>query len=154
MRALGAEARLAGADFDTAKLEAKSFAAATGVPLIEDGLDPAIAEGAGTIALELLRYPEPIDDLLVPLGNGALITGVGRWSKAVAPATQAIGVAATGAPSIVESWRSGRMVSYERINPSSTRELAHHTACCGGTNMGIAQPPYPDRATPYLRLNV
>ena len=116
MRALGAEVRLAGEDFDTAKLEAKSFAAATGVPMIEDGLDPAIAEGAGTIALELLRYPEPIDDLLVPLGNGALITGVGRWSKAVAPATQVIGVAATGAPSMVESWRSGRMVNYERIN--------------------------------------
>ena len=116
MRALGAEVRLAGEDFDTAKLEAKSFAAATGVPLMEDGLDPAIAEGAGTIALELLRYPEPIDDLLVPLGNGALITGVGRWSKAVAPATQVIGVAATGAPSMVESWRSGRMVNYERIN--------------------------------------
>lgn len=116
MRALGAEVRLAGEDFDTAKLEAKSFAAATGVPLMEDGLDPAIAEGAGTIALELLRYPEPIDDLLVPLGNGALITGVGRWSKAVAPTTQVIGVAATGAPSMVESWRSGRMVNYERIN--------------------------------------
>lgn len=116
MRALGAEVRLAGEDFDTAKLEAKSFAAATGVPLMEDGLDPAIAEGAGTIALELLRYPEPIDDLLVPLGNGALITGVGRWSKAVAPATQVIGVAAAGAPSMVESWRSGRMVNYERIN--------------------------------------
>lgn len=116
MRALGAEVRLAGEDFDTAKLEAKSFAAATGVPLMEDGLDPAIAEGAGTIALELLCYPEPIDDLLVPLGNGALITGVGRWSKAVAPATQVIGVAAAGAPSMVESWRSGRMVNYERIN--------------------------------------
>jgi threonine dehydratase len=115
MRALGAEVRLVGEDFDAAKLEAKRFAAATGVPMIEDGLDPAIAEGAATIALELLRYPEPIDDLLVPLGNGALLTGVGRWTKAVAPATQVIGVAAAGAPSMVESWRSGRIVTHERI---------------------------------------
>jgi len=115
MRALGAEVRLVGEDFDDAKLEAKRFATAAGVPMMEDGLDPAIAEGAATIALELMRYPEPIDDLLVPLGNGALLTGIGRWTKAVAPATQVIGVAAAGAPSMVESWRSGRIVTHERI---------------------------------------
>jgi threonine dehydratase len=116
MRALGADVRLHGADFDAAKLEAKRYAAEQGLLMVEDGREPAIAEGAGTIAVELLRWPEPIDDLLVPLGNGALLTGIGRWMKQHAPATQVIGVAAAGAPAMVESWHSGQLVTYEQID--------------------------------------
>jgi threonine dehydratase len=116
MRALGAEVRLHGADFDAAKLEAKRFAADAGLPMVEDSLAPATGEGAGTIGAELLRWPEPIDSLLVALGNGALVTGVGRWVKAYAPTTQVIAVAAVGAPAMVESWRSGQIVSYDYVD--------------------------------------
>jgi threonine dehydratase len=116
MRALGAEVRLHGEDFDAAKLEARRFAAEHTVPMVEDSLEPATGEGAGTIGVELLHYPEPFDQLLVALGNGALLTGIGRWVKAHAPATQVIGVAAAGAPAMVESWRSGQIVTYDRID--------------------------------------
>nr|WP_298399043.1 pyridoxal-phosphate dependent enzyme [Gemmatimonas sp.] len=116
MRALGADVRLHGADFDAAKLEAKRYAAAHGLQMVEDGLQPAISEGAGTIAVELLRWPEAFDDLVVPLGNGALVTGMGRWLKAHAPTTRVVGAAAAGAPAMVESWRSGRIVSYEQVD--------------------------------------
>jgi threonine dehydratase len=115
MRALGAEVRLYGEDFDAAKLEAARFAADSGATMVVDSLAPETGEGAGTIGVELLRSPEPIDDLLVALGNGALVTGVGRWVKARAPQTQVIAVAAAGAPAMVESWRSGRIVTHERI---------------------------------------
>ncbi len=37
MRALGADVRLSGADFDEAKLEAVAFAKANGFPIIDDG---------------------------------------------------------------------------------------------------------------------
>jgi len=116
MRALGADVRLHGADFDAAKLEAKRYAAAHGLQMVEDGREPSISEGAGTIAVELLRWPESFDDLLVPLGNGALVTGIGRWMKEHAPTTRVIGVAAAGAPAMVESWRSGQIVTYEQID--------------------------------------
>ena len=116
MRALGAEVRLHGDDFDAAKLEAKRFAAESGTRMVEDSLEPATGEGAGTIGLELLRWPDSFDTIVVPLGNGGLITGVGRWVKAHAPASRIIGVAATGAPAMVESWRAGRIVEHERID--------------------------------------
>lgn len=116
MRALGAEVRLHGEDFDAAKLEAKRFAAESGLRMIEDSLDEATGEGAGTIGLELLAWPEPFDALLVALGNGALITGIGRWVKAHSPSTHMIAVAAQGAPSMVESWHSGTIVTHERID--------------------------------------
>ena len=48
MRALGAEVVLEGADFDEAKAAAKRHAGRSGSMYVEDGLIPAIAEGAGT----------------------------------------------------------------------------------------------------------
>ncbi|MGC1576396.1 MAG: hypothetical protein WA813_09785 [Beijerinckiaceae bacterium] len=59
MRALGARVLLHGADFDAAKLEAKRVATATDVSMVEDGREPRLAEGAGSIAVELLHGPEP-----------------------------------------------------------------------------------------------
>jgi threonine dehydratase len=112
MRQLGADVRLAGEDFDAAKDTAEFEAARDGLRLVVDGLEPAIAEGAGTIGLELMAGAMPLDLVLVPLGNGALATGVGRWVKAEQPTTQVVAVAAAGAPAMVESWRSGSLVSY------------------------------------------
>ena len=108
MRALGADIRLHGADFDAAKDHARAFAATTGVTLVEDGLDPAIAEGAGSIGVELLVRGDSFDAVVVPLGNGALLGGIARWIKAAAPATKMIGVVAGGASAMARSWRNGR----------------------------------------------
>jgi threonine dehydratase len=115
MRALGAEVVLAGADFDAAKAAAKEHAQGSGALYIEDGQLPEIAEGAGTIALELSRMDKAFDAIFVPLGNGALINGIGTWFKHVSPATAVIGVCAEGAPSMELSWRAGKPVSTESM---------------------------------------
>ena len=113
MRALGAEVVLDGEDFDAAKAGARRFAERTGAMFVEDGtLDP-IAEGAGTIALELCRAQERLDAVMVPLGDGALISGVGAWTRAKSTETVVIGVVAEGAPAMDLSWRVGRAVSTE-----------------------------------------
>ncbi len=105
MRAFGADVRLVGLDFDASKEQARRHADATGGRFVEDGAEVAIAEGAGTIASELGAHPTLIDAVLVPVGNGALITGIGAWIKAFAPHTEVVGIAAAGAPSMAESWR-------------------------------------------------
>jgi len=115
MRQLGAEVVLAGADFDAAKAAASEHAEKTGALYIEDGLLPEIAEGAGTMALELDQMGDRLDAIFVPLGNGSLINGIGTWFKHSSPATTIIGVCAEGAPSMEISWRAGRPVSTESI---------------------------------------
>jgi len=107
MRALGANVRLLGADFDAAKEGAREFAAATGATMVEDGFDPAIAEGAGSIGVELLSRGDAWDAIVVPLGDGALTGGIARWIKAASPSTQVIGVVARGASAFARSWRNG-----------------------------------------------
>src|SRR5262249_26437148 len=113
MRALGAEVRRVGRDFDAAHEAPRAFAAEKGARLVEDGRDVEIAEGAGTIGRELLRWPEPFDSILVPVGDGALLAGVACWVKAHRPATQLIGVCARGAPAMERSWRAGKVVAAE-----------------------------------------
>jgi threonine dehydratase len=67
------------------------------------------------MAVELTAWPEPIDAVYVPVGNGALITGVGRWIKAETPSTQVVGVCAAGAPAMFDSWQAGAAVTTKRV---------------------------------------
>jgi threonine dehydratase len=110
MRELGAEVRLHGGDFDAAKGEARRFAAGAGFPFVEDGDAVEITESYGTIAMELLRRDPPPELVLLPVGNGALIAGIGTWLRAAAPRVRVIGVVAESAPAMMLSWRNGRVV--------------------------------------------
>ena len=83
--------------------------------LAVDGRDAAIAEGAGTIGVELLRTGG-IDTVVLPVGDGALVTGVARWIRTHAPSVRVVGVAAAAAPALVHSWRSGSVCTVERRN--------------------------------------
>lgn len=115
MRSLGATVILQGEDFDAAKHAAKRAALEQNHRFIEDSRDIETAEGAGTIGLEWLNFPEPLDALLIPLGNGAMINGIARVMKARSPKTRIIAIQATGAPAMIESWRAGRVITHERI---------------------------------------
>ena len=106
IRLAGGIVKLVGQDFDEAKDHARAAAARTNVMLVEDGQDPAISSGAGTMAMEITRWTQPIATMLVPLGNGALLAGVGCWFRMHSPRTRLVGVCAEGAPAMAESWRT------------------------------------------------
>lgn len=119
MRAFGATVNQAGEDFDAAKDAARAYASAAGARYVEDGREPAISEGAGSIGVELLDWRDGFDTLLVPLGNGALLGGVATWVRAHAPGVRIVGVCAEGAPSMERSWREGRVIESERADTIS-----------------------------------
>jgi threonine dehydratase len=115
MRSMGAEVRQMGDNFDAAKEHAKAFCAETGAHFVEDGRDIAISEGAGSIAVELMTNGS-FDAVLIPLGNGALITGMARWIKHISPQTRVIGVSSTTADAMHASFKSGSIVERESAN--------------------------------------
>lgn len=108
MRRLGAEVILRGSDLDAAKAEARAFATEQGFRFVEDGAEPAIAEGAGTIAMEITDALPSLDAVFIPLGNGALATGMGSWLRHHSPQTRIVAVAAAGAPCMAHSFESGQ----------------------------------------------
>ncbi len=116
MRAFGAEVILAGEDFDAAKAAGKAAAAAQGIRFVEDSLDPEPTEGAGTMGLELARFGEEFDALVVPLGNGAMLAGVATAIRALRPNVRVVAVQSSGAPAMTESMLSGTLVTHERID--------------------------------------
>lgn len=116
MRRLGAQVILHGQDFDAAKLHAADLARRTGGYFLEDGREPAIAEGAGTVAVELLRSQVRPAAVYVPVGNGSLICGIAAWVKAHAPDIKIIGICPEGAPSMLLSWRAGRVLTTEHAD--------------------------------------
>lgn len=116
MRQLGAEVILHGQDLDAAKARARAFAAEQGFRFIEDGAEPAIAEGAGTIALEITDALPAFDVVFIPLGNGALATGMGCWLRHRSPGTRIIAVAAEGAPCMAHSFASGRVMETPAVD--------------------------------------
>ena len=110
MRDLGAEVRLEGNDFDASHEAAFEFAQKSGARFVQDGIEPEISEGAGTIAVELMEWPSPFDAIVIPVGDGALISGVALWLKTYQPSVKIIGVCATGAPAMERSWRAAKIV--------------------------------------------
>ena len=108
---LGAEIRRAGADMDEAKEVGRAEADARGLPFLEDGAEPAQYEGYAAIGHEILdQLGEPPAAVVVPVGNGALLGGIGRALLRRSPHTLRIGVVAAAAPVMADSWEAGRAV--------------------------------------------
>lgn len=113
--ALGADIRLEGEDIEDARLLAREIAEADGAYLVEDSLDLATCEGAGTIGLEIARDDPGLDVVLVAVGGGALASGVGYAVRSLAEHVEVIGIQPFGAPAMALSWREGTVVETDRI---------------------------------------
>jgi threonine dehydratase len=116
MRALGADVRLVHGDFDLAKDEVERAAEQEGLRLVVDGREPDITLGAGTIAHEMATHPEPLDAVVVPVGNGSLAWGMSTWLAAASPDTEVIAVSPTGSPMMEHSWRTGELKTFGPVD--------------------------------------
>jgi cysteine synthase len=95
---------------------AKLYAKTINGWMVEDGLEAAVSEGHGTIAVELLARGDEFDAVTIPLGNGAMLNGMARWLSAASPATRVLGVCAAGASAMEQSWRHETIVTTARAN--------------------------------------
>jgi threonine dehydratase len=104
---LGAEVRLVGSDFDEAKDAAEQLAQEQGV-LFVDGMERQQYEGYSAIGEEILdQLGTPPAAVVVPVGNGALLGGIGMGICRRAPAVERVGVVSKGAPVMALSWEAG-----------------------------------------------
>jgi len=115
MRSLGARVEVGGDDYDESIATARAFASERGLRFLQDGRDPWIAAGAGTMALELSGAGVRPDVALVPVGNSALILGIAVWLRHCDPGVRVVGVCAEGAPAPALSWRRREVVASERV---------------------------------------
>lgn len=98
-RSHGAEVILFGETLYESAERARAIAAEKDLTLVHPYDDPAIMAGQGTIALEMLADAPDLDQIVVPIGGGGLISGIAVAAKALRPGIEIVGVEAALYPS-------------------------------------------------------
>lgn len=111
----GARVVVRGRHWHEANREALALADREGLAYFHPFADPVVIAGQGTLALEILDQTADVDELLVAIGGGGLISGISLTVKALRPSIRVVGVEPTGAPTLYESVRAGRVVELPGI---------------------------------------
>lgn len=77
--------------------------------------EPAMIVGHGSIGLEILEEQPAIDIIAVPVGGGALISGIALAAKQVNPKIKIYGVQPVGAAAMYTSLKKGRVVEIDDV---------------------------------------
>lgn len=93
---------------------------ADGYEVIDDCRDTLIAEGHGTLALELLDDCPSLTDVFVAVGGGAMLAGVATIIKAKKPEVRVWGVETVGASSMHQALSADKPVEIEVSSIIST----------------------------------
>jgi len=108
-KSYGAEVVLHGNIYDEAYQKAREIQEETGATFIHPFDDPMVIAGQGTIGLEILDDMPDVDIVIAPIGGGGLVSGLAIALKSIRPNIRVIGVQAANAPSMYESFKSGKM---------------------------------------------
>jgi threonine dehydratase len=110
-RGYGARVILKGKTFSDALKEAKKLAKEEGLCLIHAFEDPHIIAGQGTIALEILEDLPEVEQIVVPVGGGGLISGIAIAAKSIKEEVKVIGVQAEAVAAMKASLAMGKPTS-------------------------------------------
>ena len=116
-RGYGAEVILVPGNYDDAAREAERLSREQGYTFAHPFNDPYVIAGQGTIGLEILDQVPDVEQIIVPVGGGGLISGVAAAVKFMRPNVRVIGVQASTVPSMFVSCRSGEITTV-KDNPT------------------------------------
>lgn len=105
----GADVCLVEGCYDDAYKKALELKESEGYTFVHPFDDENVIAGQGTIALEILNDLDNIDAIVVPIGGGGLISGIAYTVKQIRPSVKVYGVQATGAPSMYNSVKDGKI---------------------------------------------
>lgn len=108
-KSYGAEVCLVEGVYDDAYRKALELRDEKGYSFIHPFNDEDVIAGQGTIALEVIEQLPELDAIVVPVGGGGLISGIAYTIKTLCPNVKVYGVQASGAPSMANSIRDGRI---------------------------------------------
>lgn len=114
-KAYGAQVCLVEGVYDDAYNKALELKEEFGYTFVHPFDDENVIAGQGTIGLEILNALDDIDAVIVPVGGGGLISGVAYAIKALRPSIKIYGVQAAGAPSMLNSIRSGHIQTLDHV---------------------------------------
>ena len=111
---MGAGLVEAGETYDDSFREACRIAEEDGLYYVHPVADQKVLGGQGTIALELLDQLPGLDQIIVPLGGGGLISGISYTVKQLKPSVKVRGIMPEGSDVYVKSRMAGTLVELEQ----------------------------------------
>jgi len=129
----GAEVILKGSNYDEAYAYALEFGKENSLTFIHPFEDEEVIAGQGTLALDILNEKDDLDAIIIPVGGGGLISGMAAAIKQLSPNTKIIGVGASGAPALKNSFDLG-----EAIDSVSVKTIADGIAVRDSSKITLA----------------
>jgi threonine dehydratase len=108
---LGAKIVEQGRDISDAIQAATAYARSEDVYFLNDVSDADLPAGPATIACEIFEQFPEAEAIYVPMGDTALIRGIGSAARYLRPGVRIIGVQAERAPSYYLSWKKREVVT-------------------------------------------
>lgn len=115
-RNYGAEVVLVPGVYDDAAREAERLSKEHGYTFAHPFNDPYVIAGQGTIGLEILEQLPEVEQVVVPIGGGGLISGVAFAIKSLRPEVKIYGVQATGAPSMEHAFHDHKYETLDHVD--------------------------------------
>ena len=129
IKKLGGIVEFYGKDCIESEFRAQEISKESGSAYISPYNDPDIVTGQGTIAVELDNQLNDIDEVIVSVGGGGLISGIGGYLKQVQPKVQMVACSPKNSCVMYESLNAGRI-----LDLPSKQTLSDGTA--GGVEEG------------------
>jgi threonine dehydratase len=108
-KALGAQVVLHGENFEAAYEHALMISKKTGAHFVHPYEDEDVIAGQGTLGVEIIHEMKDFDMVIGSIGGGGLVAGLGLALKAYKHKAKIIGAQASGARSMVESLKKGKL---------------------------------------------
>lgn len=112
----GAEVVLVPGVYDDAAAKVDELIKEHGYVFAHPFNDPYVIAGQGTIGLEILEQLPEVEQVIVPIGGGGLISGIATAIKSLKPSCKVIGVEAAGAASMFKSVHDNEIVELKSIS--------------------------------------
>ena len=143
-RSYGAQVVLVPGNYDDSAREAARLSAEKGYTFAHPFNDPYVIAGQGTIALELLSQMPQVQQVLVPIGGGGLISGIAIAVKSLRPDVKVIGVQTLNVPSMYASIGFGEV---ETLRDKTTIADGIHVLTPGSLTFEIVEKYVDDIVT-------
>lgn len=115
-KSYGAEVCLVQGCYDDAYAKALELRDKMGYTFVHPFDDEDVIAGQGTIGLEIINELDDLDAVIVPIGGGGLIAGIAYAIKAIKPSVKVYGVQASGAPSMFNSIKNGKIETLSSVS--------------------------------------
>jgi threonine dehydratase len=108
----------------------------TGAVFVSPFADAGVIAGQGTVGLEIVEDFPDVEQIVVPIGGGGLISGIAIAMATLRPGVRIVGVEPEGAPTMTEALRAGSPVRLESISTIADGLAAPFT---GELNLSIVR---------------